>query len=610
MRTVDENHKFAVLKALAELEKVHSVCFVLSIENTLGDATQRVIKEYLAIFGKSKLNTKYHFAHTYINVENMFSSKALERPRIIEETFGVKEGQMKHHFIDNLPLYDDPISKHFADSALSKLMKSVWGEIGQATSYLCYPKSDAHKTMDDDLIESVDVLERFCKKQIADLEEKIPQFEASKRPLESRREVEKTNWSELYLRFAELDTEELVEVGYQYKQERSHLTSCTKLCFSLTAKAPIRDYKLSGKPGCVWSGTQNIKKGVHKCCNVSLEASYGDSASGSITLMGWKKEALEAELTHVRKEKDAAWSEYESTKTKIEELENKIKEADDGIALHKNNLEVLNRVRDAIRTDHISIEDIRTYSQYFAVPDVCCYTIDQRTPFFPQTLLPYTNINLSDVSEEYAPKVAGISNALQLCSATLEALNLDLQRKKDVSDQLDALRIAVMNGITVNEAKNAESQRWEPKSNLDFLSPPDHAEVAKHLNELQSGLKVCLNGGDDFVFASLEEKNERLRARVEVLARAIEQIGILVKANSDVRMKWNGIESDHKASLEAAKVVVALPSRNLMTIGQFTLMRKAIDEYGPESRKPWERLFNSWREVQKYGLGESSSDGC
>ena len=433
IRTVDEMHKFAVLKALAEAGKIHAICFVLSIENTLGDATQRILKEYLTLFEKSKLDKVYHFAHTYVNVENMFGTKATDRPQVIEEIFNIKKGTTKYYLIDNLPLHDDPTSKHFIDLALAKFIESLSCSVVQATDDICYPKSDAHKSMDDDLIQSIDILYRRIEEAIPARREEIVQLEASKRPLEVRAKVEKTNWTELRTRFEGLDTEELVEIRYQFKQDRAQLTYRTRLCFSLTAKAPIRDYKLSETNNCVWSGLQKIEKGVDKYCSPTLEAPWGNSASGSITLLGWKKEALAAEVARVEKEKDEAWSDYDRTRTQIKALNATIKEAKSNIALGTEELDVLKDLRGAIHTDHISLDNIKTHNRHFAVPDLCCYTIDQKEPLFPQMILPHTNILLSDIREEYLQKATEISKSLEIATLTLKALELDFQRKERIS---------------------------------------------------------------------------------------------------------------------------------------------------------------------------------
>ena len=603
MRTVDEMHKFAVLEALAEAGKIHTVCFVLSIENTLGDATQRILKEYLTLFKKSKLDKVYHFAHTYVNVENMFGTKATGRPRVIEETFDIKKGTTKHHLIDNLPLHDDPISKHFADLALAKFIESLSYSVVQTTDHVCYPKSDAHKSMDDDLIQSIDILDRCLEKELSGLRREIVQLKASKRPLERRANIENTNWIELRTRFDELNTEELVEIGYQFKEEGAHLTSRTKLYFSLTAKAPIRDYKLFETNNCVWSGMRNIKKGIDKHCSATLEASWLDSASGSITLLGWKKEALATEAARAEKEKDTAWSDYDKSRTQIEALETEIEIATSKIADGTEGLAALKEFRGAIRTDHISFENVMTHNRHFAVPDLCCYTVDEKEACFPQMALPHTNISLSDISEEYTQKATEISKSLEIATVTLKALELDLQRKERISQQLDSTKRALMREKTANDAQNAQFQPWQPKSHIKNLSPRTRTEVLKPLSALQTELTTRLNLTDDLVFAGLSSENDALKQRAEILQRGIEKLAVLIKANKHIRAKWTAVLLDLEAQLQAARDMVTLPDREMLTIGAFTVLRKGIDEFGADSRMPWERLFNSWSEVARCGQG-------
>ena len=603
MRTVDEMHKFAVLQALAEAGRIHAVCFVLSIENTLGDATQRILKEYLTLFEKSKLDKVYHFAHTYVNVENMFGTKASGRPGVIEETFGIKKGTSKHHLIDNLPLYDDPISKHFADLALAKFVESLSCSVIQTTDDVCYPKSDTHISMDDDLIQSIDISEHGIEKELSEARKEIVQLKASKRPLETRVNEERTNWRELRTRFDELNTEELVEIGYQFKEEGGHLTSRTKLYFSLSAKAPIRDYKLVETNNCVWSGMRNIKKGVDKHCSATLEASWLDSASGSITLLGWKKEALAAEVACAEEEKDEAWSDYDKTRTQIEALETQIEDVTSIIAASTEAFDCLKVLRRDIRTDHISLDNIKTHIRHFAVPDLCCYTVDQEEACFPQLLLPHTNISPSDITEEYTQKATEVSKALEIATATLKALELDLQRKERISQQLDSTKRALMREKTDNDAKNADFQPWQPKAHIKNLSPRTRAEVLKPLSTLQTELTTRLNLTSDLVSAGLSAENDALQHRADSLQRGIEKLDGLLNANKQMRAKWSKVSKDLEAGLEAARKMVELEGREMLAIGAFTVLRMGIEEFGGESRRPWERLWESWREVRRCGLG-------
>ena len=156
---------------------------------------------------------------------------------------------------------------------------------------------------------------------------------------------------------------------------------------------------------------------------------------------------------------------------------------------------------------------------------------------------------------------------------------------------------------TANDAKNADFQPWQPKSHIKNLSPRTRIEVLKPLSALQTELTTRLNFTDDLVFAGLSSENDALKSRAETLQRGIEKLAVLITANKHIRAKWTAVLLDLEAQLQAARDMVTLPDREMLTIGSFTVLRKAIDEYGPDSRMPWERLFNSWSEVARCGQG-------
>lgn len=606
MRTVDERHKFAVLTALGGLKEVHSVCFVISLDSTLNPSAQRVIKEYLEMFKKSDLDATYHFAHTFIHVENMFDKKALNRPQVIENTFDIRADQAKHHQIDNLPIKDDPISKHFADRAISRLIDSLADGAGQPTTNMRYPLSDAHKIMNVDINQSLQVLQRSWETRVSQLEASLSKLEKSKQPLNVKLEVQIKNWLELHLHASQFDTEELVEVGYAHMSERSHLTSRTKLYFRVTAKAPIRSWKLSDNGG-VWYGFGSITKGVDKTCNVRLEAAYGDSAAGSVTLLGWKKEAFKESLAQAEKATNEAKTEYEDTKSKINAFEEQITDAKETIEQMQGDIKILVKQMDIlIQTDYCSLEEIMAHGAFLSVPDVCCYLLDEQetVDFFDQDLLPISTVQMSEIREDYTNEAAEISDALAFCSIMLKALDEDLQAKKMVRDELDAVRITIGDHLNANEvqfdAVREAGSSWQNEVGDDvFLDPVDRREVGRYVEKLHSELKQRIDSGVKIVNDAMGQEGERLLDRATVVESAIKKLDALMDSNREIQAKWKVIESDHQVSLEATKRMVEVASGETLSVGQFTVLRKGIDDFGPDSKQPWKRLFGSFRDVEK-----------
>lgn len=96
-RKVDEMHKLAILQALAEAGEIHSVCFVLSLDSTLGAATQELLGDYLSIFRLYKLDGYYNFANTKVGSERLFGERALRRPAAVQGLFHLDAKNIKHH---------------------------------------------------------------------------------------------------------------------------------------------------------------------------------------------------------------------------------------------------------------------------------------------------------------------------------------------------------------------------------------------------------------------------------------------------------------------------------------------------------------------------------
>lgn len=620
MRTVDERHKIAVITALGGLKEIHSVCFVLSLENPLNPPTQRVINEYLQMFKKSDLDAAYHFAHTYTHVENMFGRKALDRPQVIESTFGIRTDQAKHHYIDNLPIKDDPISTHFSDRAISRLMDCLADGDGQPTTNLRYPLSDAHKSMDIDAIQSMRLIQRHWENEIVELEASLPELENSKQSLEMKVDVQESHWRELHLRAMKFDTEELVEVGYGHKSERSHLTSRTKLQFTVTAKAPIRSWKLSDNGG-VWYGLGSITKGVDKSCNVRLEAAYGDSAVGSVTLFGWKKDAFKEALAQANEAANEAKTEFEDTKSSINRLEEEITDTKTNIESAQEDVENLVQAIDtSLKTDYCTLEEIMTHGPFFSVPDICCYSLDhQPINIFSPDLLPSSNVQMNEICEDYTNRAALIESALKFCSTMLKALDADTQRSEKPRQELIAVRIKIGDQLDANEVQfNAVQETGQlcrvEISDVGSLNRIDHMEVGKHIEELQQVLKQRIDGGVEIVSDAVGQECERLLGRAAVLESAVEKMDALMQVNREIQAKWKDIEAAHRDSLNAAKRLVEVASSEELSTGQFTVLRIGIEDCGPDSKQPWQRLFDSFREVEKCKRlnqgGDNTKDDC
>jgi hypothetical protein len=603
MKTVDETHKLAVLKALGDIPKVHSVCFVLSLENTLGNATQDLTQQYLEIFEQSKLNASYHFAHTYVNVENMFEEKVVNRPSVIRQTFGIKPGQAKHHKIDNLPIEDDPISVHFAELAISELLSSLAKEKGQPTSKLRYPKSAAHRSMDQGLQQSLDMLERSWEKELSELKTSISSLQSSKRPLITRKNVQYSNFTEARARYDKLNTTDLVEINSQYLHDDAHFFSSVRLYFNVSSKVPIRDYKLSPAGSATWHGPYGTVIGTNNC-SAMLKAEWGDSAGGSITLMGWKKEHKADELQKAKEEKDEAWEEYSSTVKEIEAIDKKINSTESSIGPLQQKLKDLLQDRNFAKLDYIPMSKIKTNAAYFGRPGFLCYAFGQGAArMIPQVLLhsDYSNIPWSKFRSHFDGLDEEVKLLLEICRETLTTVGVDFRRKNAIKKNLVELKRMTADGDSeaarrIQSAKMSPYQPATRKSHLDGLSVEDRAEAKKHLGILHSQLKSRVDGSIAYINNNLVEEAGRLGERGKLLDDGIARVEERLKISRKLESKWQEEERGHRGSQSSIEAIRKVLKDSMASLAVFTILRMGMAEGGPTSQTPWDLLLAELRE--------------
>ena len=596
MRTVDEKHKLAVLQALGAVKKVHAVCFVISLQNTLGRATQDLTREYISIFEQSNLNAAFHFAHTYVNQENMFDEKTLNRPVVLEETFGLRGRNVKHHYIDNVALEGDPISEHFANLGIARLLESLESANGQPTTSLRYPKATAHLSMDRDLSQSIDTLQRSWQREISLLEDKISELEASKAPLDAAGKVLYDSWSKLSDQIRDLDTESLWPIGSQELSESFTFLDYTWLHFGISTQVTIRDIDVSKRDDAVWEKYPS-GKGTKYCSGV-LKSSRGRSVFGSIKLWGWKKEAKAEELRSLRRERDEVWSDYKATLSKIENTNSEIENIKKEIETLSGKITELQVEKCHLQLEYIPIEMIRSNACYFGTPDVLSYSLGHGMKRqLPTGLLPRTNISSEEITKRCMKEELEFSDLVKLCSLAVKGIQADSAQKLKIKNQLLELKVTNLDEIAQVNARIKSGGLWSCKTDISTLSEPHRAEAVTYLQDLALELEPRLRYSHASITAALQEEHRRLEEKLGVLRSGISKVEELLKGSRQTEAKWVELQAKHKQSLEAVKMMKSLLSGFSLQIGAFTIVRTGINDLGEDSQEPWIRLVESLKTV-------------
>lgn len=210
--------------------------------------------------------------------------------------------------------------------------------------------------MDDDLKETLEALEHSRQIKLSTQRNENSRLQISIRPLKAQQDVEREEWMKLWNEYKDLDNNDLVQIGFEHKSEPAHFFSCSKVEFSISAKAPIRDWETSSTyHDSNWFGPYESTKGT-KSCKAALESDgWCRTVEGNIRLLGWKKEANSSLLIRLKREEEDAYLEYQSTMSEIKQIEQQIQENESVAAAHEAFIKSLEVDRKILRMKYIAM---------------------------------------------------------------------------------------------------------------------------------------------------------------------------------------------------------------------------------------------------------------
>lgn len=376
-RDEDERHKVAIFDAISDLDAVHAVCFVLDVGHNLGKTFQTMIREYMDIFRMSQLARSFHFFHTKVDRDRLFGKTAQSRPNLIDDLFGIGE-KKEHHFINNIPIEDDPISQHFSRWGLSMAFAAFDKENPQPVQFLRMPKSEDHLQMDE-------ALKRTLRLELADVECSVKskeaekdQLETQRRAAESRLKSEERSVRELEAKVAGLDTCDLELVGNHCKKERSH-TFSSRISFFVCSDSPsgitIRDWTEESSANSYWTSGPSLTSSEMYCYADLKSIDWGCAIWGRIKLYGWRKEAKATELASAKKSRDEAEEDCSLTREKINSATEEILQLSSQLTAFKSKIPILKRQMEHLNQDYIPWETFKAHKHCFASSSISAYRV-------------------------------------------------------------------------------------------------------------------------------------------------------------------------------------------------------------------------------------------
>ena len=316
--------------------------------------------------------------------------------------------------------------------------------------------------------------------------------------------------------------------------------------------------------------------------------------SFNILRRSWERAAgeLDSKIStykaRLTRETNGTWSGYKGTEAKINSIDKEADEAKGELQRLWLRIGELDDERAILSLKYIPMKTVKANEAYFSSPSILCYAAGfQIKSTVSRYLLPgEIDPPVTKFSKEYKQKISEFSKLLDVSTNMLSSIKADTERKVKLLMQLDKIE------TTISEKMETE-RTWQPKSNINDLHKDLQAEVYHHLHDLR------IDDWHRILRENLHAEEACLHCMRESVQRGIEKVQELIRESKKTRGKWRELEADHRASREAAKAVFDFLWKGfgVMFIGVFTVLRKEIEQLGPESQEPWDRLFHNLKEL-------------
>ncbi|TGJ87254.1 hypothetical protein E0Z10_g1565 [Xylaria hypoxylon] len=601
VRVVDEQHKLAILKALAQEGRVHTVIFVMSISVAVKNrGSKSLLQEYMDIFKLSGLARSFHFAHTKLDVTTIFEEVARTRPGEVDKLFRL-HGIAKHHLMNSMPLNEEPVSQQYSLCAISNLLKGLAREVCQSVSQLQYPKGDAHRLMDEMIKAAITIRQRALGAEIAKAQSKISEKRSLLVSLQNRAESEQQSWSELRREVEKVDTEVLVEIASQSRSDRTHWFSDSVVYFDIDTRTPIRDWKENHIGN--WTLLSNEPLGT---TNLRAKITSHLAISGTVTVFGYMKEVKADDVEALSKERDEAWKDYQATNTKRIVTKNEISNLEEDIKTTKAQLNTLSVALPSLDKSSIDMETIKSRGEYLASTSVIsyCYGIGLQLAL-PRDDLPneWQFASYEEVDGKYASRRKESEQRVLTYERLLKHQRANNETRQNVIDS--SMKMAdALDEFAHQISESFETPTWAD-SGIDISPAPTHdsemvkAMAEKFRTELRARCEDCESDTEDLIEQVLTGVGDRIRTARAMAEKLRDSIGDAKSLISSWERQMRESESEYAAST----FVPIVTGRSIFHIGVHVALKMAVDNPGATTMDAWDTMFLGFKDAHRCNPG-------
>ncbi|KAF4624614.1 hypothetical protein G7Y89_g13558 [Cudoniella acicularis] len=625
-RMEDERHKLKVLKALQEVGKINSVCFVVKKHQQFGWDFQRHIRDYIDIFEMCSLlsQVNFHVLHTQIDrhvrfqgapkeerdsddsagvdvVEGEWDLQIQSRPEFLwtdkraqafDNLTGIKA---THHWMDSQPYSKDPVAQYFSKNAISQLMRQLSQDTSAPCTSLRYPKSELHKIHDKELRRSYDNLIFGFQSEKSILETEIQDLEKELRPKIKRKEGYQSEIGGLNSKIYDLDKTTLETITNESKSKNADpLNWYPTLYFRIDTEVTIR--KIERNPSqpygnyAIWI--------VHSSRDNEYYADYQikdafTNAKASVELKGYRSDIYAAEIAKYRKQRSGLQSDLEKVRAETTKLEGEIKEKNTKVRSLSADISCVESEKLMLDGESFALESFLDKAALFLAGGI--YSISQAYELermVAKIKLPRHSIEKQKASHELWTEKRDQNRKQLATKRILAALKQDLAEKTRILKDLEALF------TRTNESRKAVEAGVE--ANLPYELRLPQLNDTERVSYLLNAVEQIQGRGDEchrLLDGVLVKAYTHLEAREEMVHEVLKKMRAMVAKSAAINENFEAAAKKHRVRVDAAAKAIEMFNADEVPIGTFTVLFKGIEK---EMSNPYMMLYEDIAEC----LGE------
>ena len=281
----------------------------------------------------------------------------------------------------------------------------------------------------------------------------------------------------------------------------------------------------------------------------------------------------------------------------IQETKDKIEKAKENLVANRKEIDRIAVHRKKLTQRYMPLESIKEKGQYLATTSILSYIyalggIPNRilASQFPTS---YIESSRSQAIEKYTNKTRTYESMLEICDSILSSLSQTISNLDSCRSKLQTVLKSLVETVA-HTKKSLDELETFTATDVSGWPIADQKEALKALVLFRSYFEPLLINSRATTEEVICQHGEQLVAREAFAHACLQAIKTQLEKHKESHTKWKGMKRGVEASLEAAKHMCKLGG--MFGIGEFCVLKQAIDQLSPDSNKVWDALFEQLRQ--------------